>query len=254
MSKAKPAKYEQYTPPDLHGLRGQNINLLQSLFAGGGNGPNSLFAQLFGPMGSDPTALQQQATAAAGNYLNQPAPEQQAFDQANPFLKNLLSVNPGQQMLDALQPHFDRNLAQANQSGGRFASGNAILRSRAVDDYNLLGAQALQQGTNQQLQGVDALRLLSGQAGQNPFSRIMGAGQLGASDAAQADQGTQRRLQLIAQLLGVGQQASLGGPTVQTQAASGGFGGFLGGLGGMALGSFLGPVGAAAGAAVGRRF
>lgn len=253
MSGPKKAKFEQYTPPDLQGLRGQQINLLQSLFSGNGTGANSLFAQLFGDMGSNPTALQAQSTQAASNYLSQPAPEQQALNTAMPFLQNLLANNPGQGMLDALKPSFDRNLAQANQQGGRFASGNAILRSRAVDDYNLLGAQALQQGHSQQLQGVDALRLLSGQAGQNPFSRIMGAGQMGASDAAQADLGTQRRLQMLAQLLGVGQQAALGGPIVQTQAASGGFGGLLGGLLGTGLGAFAGGAGAAIGGNIGRK-
>lgn len=56
-----------------------------------------------------------------------------------------LAFAPGQQVADALRPNFERNLDMANQAGGRFGSANAVLRSRAVDDYNLTLSNALQQ-------------------------------------------------------------------------------------------------------------
>lgn len=252
MSGPKKAKYESFTPPDLQGLRGGGIDFLSSILRGQ-TGPGSQFGSLFGNMGTPTTDLQRQSLGGISQYLNQQAPEQRALESAMPFFGNLLGTNPGQGMLDALKPRFEQNLAQANQQGGRFGSGNAILRSRAVDDYNLLGAQALQQGVNQQLQGTQALALLSGQAGQNPFQRLMGGYGVGQQQAQQMDNETIRRLQLLQGFLGMGLQSGLQSPVVQTQQASGGLGGFLGGLGGMLGGSFLGPIGAAAGGAVGKK-
>ncbi len=155
----------------------------------------------------------------------------------------------------------------ADQQGGRFGSANAIMRSQALNDYNLLGAQAAQQGQQTQLQAANALQMLSGQAGQNPFARLLGGAQQGGADAAQADTETQRRLQLLGFLMGGGQQAAFGAPFVQNKPAqqglgqglmgllggwlgggapgAGGIGSALGGLGGL-LG--MGGAGAAAGA------
>lgn len=234
---SKSAEYTTHVPGDVRQLRQNGLDLLNALFNGQGQ---ANITKLFGDLSVPRTALQRQSTDAASNYLNQPAPEQQALNTAMPFLQNLLTQNPGQGMLDALKPSFDRNLAQANQQGGRFASGNAILRSRALDDFNLLGAQALQQGHNQQLQGVDALRLLSGQAGQNPFQRILGAGQLGASDAAQADLGTQRMAQIIGALLSGGLGAGVGAPVIQTKGQQAGWGQQGVQIGAQILGNLMG--------------
>lgn len=250
---SKPAVYQQITPPDLQGQRGHQIDLLNSLFGGSGNGqnPGGMFEQMFGNMSNPTTDLQRQSMGGISKFLNQPAPEQQAFDMSHPALQAILGGKPGQGIMDALQPKFDQNLAQANQQGGRFGSANAVMRSNAINDYNLLGAQAAQQGQQTQLQAANILGVLGGQAGQNPFSRMMGAYGVGQQDANQQDQGTQRRLQMLMQLMGVGQQASLGGPTVKTQDASGGWGQILGSLLGTAAGSFAGGAGAAAGGQIG---
>jgi hypothetical protein len=82
------------------------------------------------------------------------------FGSAQQSLEGVLAQNPGQGMLEALRPQFERNMAAANQTGGRFGSANAILRSRAVDDYNLLGAQALQRGTDQQINAANQLGMI----------------------------------------------------------------------------------------------
>jgi hypothetical protein len=183
--------------------------------------------------------LQRQSTAGISQFLNQPAPEQRALDMSIPALQGILNSKPGAGIMDALQPHFQQNLALANQEGGRFGSANAILRSQALNDYNLLGAQAAQQGQQTQLQAANALQLLSGQAGQNPFARLLGASGVGQQDAQQADVETQRRLQLLGFLMGGAQQAAFGQPYVQNKPAQSGLGASLGGL----FGSWLGGGG-----------
>lgn len=160
-------------------------------------------------------------------------PEMQALQVSLPMLQNILNGRPGQGVIDALQPQFQRNLATANQQGGRFGSGNAILRSRAVDDFNLLGANAAQQGQQLQLQAANALAMLSGQAGKAGFER--------------SDLENQRRIQLLSQALG----GSLSQPWVQTQAASQGWGGILTSLLGTGLGALTGGAGSALGGAAG---
>lgn len=154
-------------------------------------------------------------------FLNQPSPEQQALNTAMPQLQGILS--------GSITPDFDRNIAMANQQGGRFGSANAILRG-----------EALRHILNQQNQAAQTLGMLSANAGQGQQRQ-----------AGFADLETQRRLQLIMGLLGVGQQASMGGPVVQTRAASGGLGGVLGGLLGAGLGAFTGGLGTAAAGALG---
>lgn len=289
---SKPAKYEQFTPPDLQGFRGQQIGLLQALLglpgtpqSGGGAGPsipglpswldptrnrrnaanaaNGAMAQgagmvsgdspgarlesFFGGLNTKSTPLQRQSMNALGHFMGQMAPEQRALDVSMPMLQGILDGRPGAGIIDALQPTFERNLSAANQQGGRFGSGNAILRSRAVDDFNLLGAQAAQQGQQTQLQAAQMLNMLSQAAGQNPFQRMLGAYGVGQQDFQNQDLETQRRLQLMMGLLGVGQGLAFNQPVVQTQQGGGGWGGLLGTL----AGSFLGPVGAAAGGALG---
>lgn len=245
---SKPAQYQPYIPPDVQGIRSQQINLLQSLLGG-----SQSLESVFGSLGSPTSGLQRQSMGGISQYLNQPAPEQRAFDMSQGALQGILGGKPGQGVMDALQPMFDRNLAQADQQGGRFGSGNAIMRSNALNDFNLLGAQAAQHGQDTQLQAAQILGMLGGQAGQNPFSRMMGAYGVGANDAQQGDLETQRRLQLMSMLFGGAQGVAFNNPIVQTQGASPGLGGVLGGLLGTGLGAFAGGAGSAAGGAVGKQ-
>jgi hypothetical protein len=117
------------------------------------------------------------------------------------FLRGVLKQQPGQGTIDALQPSFQRNLAEANQAGGRFGTANAVLRSRAMEDFNLLAAQAAQQGQNQQLDAASRLAQLGISSGaahaglQNDFNQSqqaavdalirsgLGSGQLNQSGA-----------------------------------------------------------------------
>ena len=212
-------------PSDIGGFRGQNIQLLQALLGLPGDqsrlgqtfsgGPQQRLEQFFGPLGSPQTDLQRQSAGGISQFLNQPAPEQRALETSLPALQGILGSAPGAGIISALQPQFERNLSLANQQGGRFGSANAIMRSRALEDFNLLGAQAAQQGQQSQLQAAQVLGMLGGQAGQQPFERLLGAAGVGGQQAQQADIGTQRVLQLLQGLLGVGQQATLGLPVVQ---------------------------------------
>lgn len=238
------------TPPDLVGFRQQQINLLQALLglgqsqappqttnqlrlgtwlgtggaqrtkSGSGGMPQGLEA-FFGPLSPFSTGGTQPGGAAGpaqrqgtgvSQFLNQPAPEMQALNTAMPQLQGILS---GQ-----ITPEFDRNIAMANQQGGRFGSANAILRGEAM--RHLL---------NQQNQAAQTLALLS----QN-------AGAAQGRQAQFADLEYQRRLQLLMSLLGTAQGAAFNIPIQQPQ-SGGGFGGFLGGLLGMGLGGFAGAAG-----------
>lgn len=240
----KPAQYQQ---AQMGGQQLDQMKLLQSLMGNGGAG----LSQFFGGMGSPTTGLQRQSIDAMGQFLNQPAPEQRALETSMPMLQNILNGKPGQGVMDALQPQFDRNLASANQQGGRFGTGNAIMRSRALQDYNLLGAQTAQQGQQTQLQAADMLRMLSGAAGSAPFQRQTQAYGIGQQDAQQQDLETQRRIQLLAGLLGQTSGAVFNQPWLQTKSASPGWGGILaqllGGMGGAAMGA----IGAKAGGGIG---
>lgn len=204
-----PGQPKAAVPQDLTGLRQQQIGLLQQLLGfpqGGGTGggaagqandPLARLQQFFGGLGSPQTDLQRQTGTGISQYLNQPAPEQRALDVAMPGLQEILSGGG---------PQFERDIALANQQGGRFGSANAILRGEALKNLY-----------NQRNQAGQTLGLLSSNAGQNPFSRLMGAGQFGQAQAGQADIETQRRLSILLNLLGVGQQASFNVPTTQSQ-------------------------------------
>jgi hypothetical protein len=120
------------------------------------------------------------------------------FQPAQGALEGMFAQNPGQGMLAALQPVFERNLAAANQQGGRFGSANAIMRSRAVDDFNLLGAQALQRGTDQQIAAA-------GQYGQMGNS-LIGARTAAGQGLLGVGQGQMSQQNAAAQgMLGIGQ-------------------------------------------------
>lgn len=172
---------------------------LQALFSN----PQSFMQGL----GGFASPLQQQAVGHMGSFLNQPAPESRALQQAQPALASLLGgqhglfggFSAGQQVVNAAQPVFNQNLQGAltqvanrapsirNSAFGDQASG---LAQRALSDFNLFQQQALQQGQQLdlgaaqmaqqgQLGGLGMLGQLSSAAGQNPFARMLGAGGLG---------------------------------------------------------------------------
>src|SRR5205085_1595304 len=158
-------------------MRQQQIQLLQQLlgFPQGGQGgganpaggdPLGRLQQFFGTLSSPQTDLQRQVGGGISQYLNQPAPEQRALDVAMPGLQEILSGGG---------PQFERDLSLANQQGGRFGSANAILRGEAL--RNLY---------NQRGQAAQTLGMLSSNAGQNPFSRLLGVVQFGSHEAEYA--------------------------------------------------------------------
>ena len=221
---------------------GQSGDILKQLLGG-----NTGF---YGNIGSPQSGLQNQSADFIAKFLNQPTPQDKAMEFSLPALQSILQGAPGQGIMDALQPQFQRNLATANQQGGRFSSGNAIMRSRAVEDFNLLGANAAQEGQKTQLQAAQILSMLQGQQqqGQNDqFQRLLSAFGVGQQQSEQQDLETQRRIQLLSQALG----GSLSQPWQQTKAASPGWGGILGGIAGTALGSLAGGFGSAIGGRIG---
>ena len=184
--------------------------ILANNFGGGGGGAGSGNAYLsgqadplarlqgfFGTLGSPQSDLQRQSAGGISQFLNQPAPETRALNIALPGLQEILSGGG---------PQFERDLALANQQGGRFGSANAILRGEAL--RNLY---------NQRDQAAQTLGMLSQSAGQNPFNRLLGGFGVGQQQAQQGDIETQRRLQLLLQLLGVGQQTAFNLPITQGQ-------------------------------------
>lgn len=191
--------------------------------------PLARLEAFFGQLGSPQTDLQRQSTGGISQFLNQPAPEQRALDVAMPGLQEILSGGG---------PQFERDLALANQQGGRFGSANAILRGEA--HRNLL---------NSRNQAAQTLGLLSQSAGQNPFQRLLGAFGVGQGQAQQGDIETQRRLQILLNLLGVGQQAAFNVPTTQGPSPFSQLLGVAAPIAGYALG---GPAGGAAATAATR--
>lgn len=169
--------------------------------------PTGRLESFFGQLGVSQDPLQAQTLQQLAAFLNGPAPEASGMEALN----KILSQNPGQGTLDALKPRFEQNLSAAQSQGPRFSSGNALLSSRALDDYNLMAQQALAQGVNQQLQASQ----IQSQIGNNQFNRLAGGYGIGQQNAAQGDIATQRRLQILMNLLGVQQSATLGAPVTQ---------------------------------------
>jgi hypothetical protein len=141
---------------------------------------------------------------ANGNYFGNAEGVFNRLEGYNPFgaaqssMEQILATNPGMQGMDALRPLLDRNLAAANQEGGRFGSANAILRSRAVDDNNLLAANMYQRGVDQQIGAA-------GQYGQMGNS-LIGARQAAGQGLLGVGQGRMQQQANAAQgQLGVGQ-------------------------------------------------
>jgi hypothetical protein len=141
---------------------------------------------------------------AKGNYFGDAEGTFKRLENYNPFqpaqgmLEGMFAQNPGQGVANSLQPLYDRALAQANQEGGRFGSANAILRSRALDDYNISMQQALQRGVDQQIQGAGVY----GGMGNSLIGARQAAGQglLGVGQGRMQQQGTAAQ-----GMLGVGQ-------------------------------------------------
>lgn len=171
-----------------------------------------------------------QGADALGNMLRQPTPEQRALDTSLPAL---------QSMLTGTGPQFEQDLSLANQQGGRFGSSNALLRGEAFRNlYNL---------RNQVAQTIGLLGQGAGQANRGLATQAFGVGQ---QQAQQGDLETQRRIQVLMQLLGAGQQAAFNVPIQQNQ----GLFQQLAPLLGAAAGAYLGgPGGAATGNQFGRQ-
>jgi len=180
-------------PKDLQGLRSGQLQLLQSLLQPGGQG----IRNFFGELGSPQTDLQRQSVGGISQFLNQPSPEMRALETTRPILEG---------MLTGTGPQFERDISLANQQGGRFSSGNAIMRGEAFRNLFNLRNQTAQ-----------TLGMLSGQAGQADFSRLLGGFGVGQQQAQQADIGTQRLLQLLQGVLGTAQQTAFNLPITQGQ-------------------------------------
>jgi hypothetical protein len=207
--------------------------------------PQQRLTEYFGNYSVPLNALQGDAATSANRMLTQQSPEIRAFeagqsalngpqlqDTNSAFLQQMLSQNPAMAIQQLLQPQFEQNIAYANQTGGRFGSGNALMRGQAVAQNQANLAQLFGQGVSQQLQAAGQL----GQQAQNQRSDLLnrlgllgqlgasaGAGQranvqqgfdIGTSIAAQNDLETQRRLQLLLAMLGQSQSASFNQPTV----------------------------------------
>src|SRR3990167_9073212 len=168
-------------PPDLRGLRAQQIQLLMSLLSPGAFGTGGAGQGFFG----------------VDAFSNAPSPETQTFNTARPILEG---------MLTGTGPQFERDIASANQQGGRFSSGNAILRGEAL--RNLF---------NQRTQTAGTLGVLAGQAGASQFQK------------------QNQFMQLMAGLLGMGGQFTTSQPQRQPANNSGDFVKLLAALASLAI-------------------
>ena len=133
-------------------------------------------------------------------------PEGQVFDAAFQGLGGQLTQNPGQGVVDSLQPIFQRNLSDSlgqlrNTSPSIFNSAQVLegtdLARRANQDFNNTSAQALLQGAGLQQGAAQTLGGLANSAGNGQFGRALGAGQ----------QALQLRGQDLGQQLGLTQLA-----------------------------------------------
>jgi hypothetical protein len=207
--------------------------------------PDQRMKVYFGNYGVPTNPLQNTAATSANRMLTQQSPEMRAFEASQSasgaipfdntqFLQGMLGQNPALAVQQLLQPQFEQSLAQANQTGGRFGSGNALMRGQAVGMNQATLAQLLGQGVNQQLtaagqlgqqaqasrlsqlQGLGLMGQLAGQAGGADRANIGQAFGIGQQLAGQSDLETQRRLQLLLSLLGQTTSATLNQPTMLT--------------------------------------
>lgn len=180
----KPAKATATVPGDLQGLRGQDISFLSSIM----NAPDAASRQkalenFFGPLVSG------QQTEASGILSN-------------------IGADNGQNVINALAPQYQKNLAYANQSGGRFGSANALMRAGAANDFNVLSAGIANQAQDRRM---NAAQLLGG---------------LG-------QQLLQNRVGLLNQIMSTSLQAGLGQPTTVSPSSAQQGASFGQGLGGI---------------------
>lgn len=182
----------------------------------GFNGMFSVGAPAFGPLQFGRQQIQQ---APGANAQQVQAPQIGGFSELqfnNPFIQQAANPfsgmgqrNSGLDVIAAQTPIFQQQLREAqaglaNATPGRFSSAFADqsmdLSARALRDFNMFGAQALQQGQQQQLQEQQtALNFLLGSRGQaaDAFGQQAQA-QLGARGLQQDLQGQQAQLGLQA--------------------------------------------------------
>ncbi len=206
--------------PAAQGSRDQLSDFFGNIFGNqGGSGLGNIGEQ-FGGFGGAFNPLQQQAVGQLGQFLNQQSPELQVFNQAQGDLGNILSGTGSADIAGAISPVFQQNLQSGlaglqAQAPGRFNSAflqqGTDLAQRSTNDFNLLAAQLQQQTLSNQLQGFNTLGVLGQAAGQNPFSRLLQAGQLGQQQSQFAGSQQNQMQQFILGLLG-----QFGGPTGQT--------------------------------------
>jgi hypothetical protein len=138
-------------------------NLLQSVFAGFGPGASGQqrsggFAGLMQGLGKNPLATPPGSPGMSTNA--QGLLGQLSQIEGLPQWQNF----GGQQVLDAAQPIFQRNLQTAlglqREQGPRFSSGQDLLgmqtSQRALQDFNLFSQDVLQRGQQTQLQALAA--------------------------------------------------------------------------------------------------
>lgn len=160
------------------------------------------FESVYGQLGTPVTELQKQATGGLQQYL-----ASDPLKQAQSSLNQILD-DPG----GAFRPDYERALAQAKQTGGRFGSANALLDSQALSNYN---AQALQQA-------IAAAQAQGGLSGQQ-VNNYMGGYNMGQQLAGQLNSGNQQAQTLLNQALQQSQAATFGAPTQQQPSAFGQF-------------------------------
>jgi len=196
------------------GLPGASNNYYQNLLQ---NGAGDL-----GP-GSDVQSLLRQLGQSGGNLTQLPG-IMGGGSGAEGFLQQLLGKNPAQGVDGLLQGQYEKNLALANQAGGRFGTANALQRGDVAAQQNVDLANRMQQGVGQQLQGAGLL----GQLVQNQRGQMLQASQ----------QQVQNQLNAANSLGGFNQQGALAGLQGQLQGA-----GALGSLGLQDIGQQLGAAG-----------
>jgi hypothetical protein len=165
------------------------------------------------------SSLQQQTGNLWGNFLSQPSAQQRAMEQASPALLQQLQGTPGQGVLNAASPIFQRNLQQGadilRQSGPRFNSNTERLvadqSGKAMQDFNLFTQNVMESGLQRQIGAAGTLGQLAQGVDQNQLAGLQGAGNF-----ANQMQGNQMNLigPLLQQMFG----AAFGGGGIQTPA------------------------------------
>ena len=154
-------------PKDMQAMRQQQIALLMSMLQPGAFDAGGAGSNFFG-----------MNSGGLNQFMAQPSPEMSTYNSMRPILEG---------MMTGTGPQFERDIGMANATGGRFGSGNAIMRGEAL--RNLF---------NTRQQTASTLGTLAGQAGSSQFDRM--------------SQMQNQRMQLLAGLLGMSGQATLSAP------------------------------------------